>query len=118
MTFKVFEALVKIKTQDSQSKLPPKFADWVIVINEGIKRINDEIKITINSEKIEIKTNDLFETDAGNIPVIEDLTMALVYYVSQMYVSDVTLKQKYLLDYSDELGLFVWNKFKEMELSK
>ena len=118
MTFKSFETLVKIKTQESQSKLPPKFADWVIVINEGIKRINDEIKITINSEKIEIKTTDLLETDADDIPIIEDLTIALVYYISQMYVSYITLKQKYLLDYSDEIGIFVWNKFKEMESNR
>ncbi len=118
MTFKTFETLVKTKTQDSQSKLPPKFEDWVIVINEGIKRIDTEVKLIIDSAKVEIKTTDLLEDTNGTIPIIEDLAMALVYYVSQIYVIDVTLKQKNILDYEDEKGIYIWNKFKEQELNE
>ena len=111
MTFKTFEMLVKINTQDSQSKLPTTFNQWKTVIEQGIIKLEAETKE-------EIRTVDIFETDNDNIPLVEDIAIALVYHISQMYINDINLKQKYILDYEDAKGTFLWNKFKEMELAK
>jgi hypothetical protein len=111
MNFKTFEMLVKINTQDSQSKLPTTFNQWKTVIEQGIIKLEAETKE-------EIRTVDIFETDNDNIPLVEDIAIALVYHISQMYTSDINLKQKYILDYEDAKGTFLWNKFKEQELNK
>lgn len=111
MNFKEFETLVKINTQDAQSKLPTTFAQWKIIIETGIKKLEDETNI-------ELKTDAEFNSDSSIIPINQDIEMALVYYISQMLITDVTLKQKYILDYEDAKGTFLWNKFKEMELNK
>lgn len=117
MTYLDFKSTIRTKTQDAQGKIPTSFAQWKLVIIEGISRIDKEIKLIIDETKVEIKTTDLLVDETSNIPIIEDLAMALVYYVSIIYTSDITLKQKYILDYEDEKGIFIWNKFKETELS-
>lgn len=111
MDFKTFETLVKTNTQDSQSKLPANFPQWLIVIEAGIKKIEAETKE-------EIRTTDVLDGESDNIPVIEDIAMALVYHLSQQFTNDINLKQKFILDYEDAKGTFLWNKFKEMELAK
>lgn len=118
MTLFDFKKTVQIKTQDSQSKLPTAFGDWKLIIEEGINRLDREVNLIINSTEVNIRTTNLLENDTSNIPLVADLIMALAYYIAQMYVTDVTMKQKYILDYEDEKGIFIWNKFKEMELSK
>lgn len=118
MNFQNFKITVLAKTQDSQGKLPTNFEQWTLVINEGIKRLERELNLVIAELKVEIKTTDSLENESSNIPIIEDLSMALVYYVSQIYISDIGLKQKYILDYEDEKGIYIWNKFKEMEMNK
>ena len=111
MDFKTFETLVKANTQDSQSKLPDNFANWKIIIESGIKKLEVETEM-------EIRTTSVFDDNKDNITVIEDIAMALVYYVSHLFVTDINLKQKYILDYEDAKGTFLWNKFKEQELAK
>lgn len=111
MTFKTLESLVKTHTQDAQSKLPSTFPQWKIVIDEGIKKIDLEVDQ-------EVMTDDILDSEDGNIPLVEDIAMALVYHLSQLFTNDVNLKQKYIMDYEDTKGVFIWNKFKESELSK
>lgn len=111
MNFKTFETLVKTNTQDSQSKLPSSFEQWQWIIESGIKKLEVETQE-------EIRTTDVFDSNNDNIPVIEDIVIALIYYVSQLYTNDINLKQKYILDYENAKGTFLWNKFKEQELAK
>lgn len=110
MTFKTLETLLKINTQDSQSKVPTNFPQWKMVIESGIKKLEDETEE-------EIRTADLLEDEASNIPLVEDIAIALVYHLSQMFSNDIVLKQKYIVDYEDAKGTFLWNKFKERELT-
>lgn len=111
MTFKNLEALVKTYTQDAQSKMPSTFSQWKIVIEEGIKKIDSEIDQ-------EVRTDDVLDSENGVVPLVEDITMALVYHLSHLFTNDIALKQKYILDYEDAKCVFIWNKFKEMELNK
>ena len=111
MNFKTFEMLVKTNTQDSQSKLPASFNVWQWIIESGIKKLEAE------TEEV-IRTTNVFDSESDNIPVIEDIAMALVCYVSQLFTNDINLKQKFISDYEDAKGTFLWNKFKEMELLK
>ncbi len=111
MNFKTFEALVKTNTQDSQAKLPTAFIQWKPIIEAGIKRLEDETEE-------DIRTADSFNTDNDNIPLVDGIVLALVHYVSQIYTSDITLKQKHILEYSDIKHTFIYNKFKEQELKK
>lgn len=110
MTLYDFKTMAQIKTQDAQSKLPSSFPQWKLVIEEGIKKLEVETEL-------EIATTDLLVDDTSNIPIIDDLLAALVFYVSQLFTNDITLKQKFIVDYEDAKGTFLWNKFKEMELS-
>ena len=111
MNFKSFKTLVEINTQDGQSKLPENFAQWKIAIESGIKKLEVETQE-------EIRTTDVFDSNNDNIPVVEDIAAALVYYISQLFTNDVNLKQKFIIDYEDAKGTFLWNKFKEQELAK
>lgn len=111
MTLSNFKIKVKTKTQDAQSKLPDSFAQWKLAIEEGIKKLEIETEF-------EIATTDLFVDDSSNIPIIDALDMALVFYVSEMFTMDINLKQKYNIGYEDAKGTFLWNKFKEQELAK
>ena len=111
MNFKTFESLIKTNTQDGQSKLPSSFPQWKIVIEQGIVKLEAETREVI-------RTVDIFENENDNIPVIEDIVIALIYYVSQLYTNDINLKQKYIVDYEDAKGTFLWNKFKEQELNE
>ena len=92
-------------------KIPSSFPQWKIVIEQGIVKLEAETREVI-------RTVDIFENENDNIPVIEDIVIALIYYVSQLYTNDINLKQKYILDYEDTKGTFLWNKFKEQELAK
>ena len=111
MNYKSFKALVEINTQDAQSKLPTSFNQWKMIIELGIKKLEDETEL-------ELKTSGTFDSDNDDIPVIENIVMALVYHISQMFVIDINLKQKLILDYEDAKGTFLWNKFKETEMAK
>lgn len=111
MDFKAFKTLIEINTQDSQSKFPTTFAQWLIIIESGIKKLEAETKE-------EIRTTNVFDSESDNIPVVEDIATALVYYISQLFTKDVNLKQKFIIDYEDAKGTFLWNKFKEQELAK
>lgn len=111
MDFKTFETLVKVNTQDSQSKLPTAFPQWKPIIESGIKKLEVETQE-------DIRTAGAFDGENDNIPVVEDIASALVYYISQLFTNDVNLKQKFIIDYEDAKGTFLWNKFKEQELAK
>lgn len=111
MNFRTFEMLVKTNTQDAQSKMPEKFQVWKTIIEIGIRKLELETEL-------DLSTTDTFESESDNIPLIEDITMALVFYVSQLFTNDINLKQKFIVDYEDAKGTYLWNKFKEMELNK
>lgn len=111
MNYKSFKSLVKTNTQDGQSNMPTAFNEWQLIIEAGIKKLEAETEE-------EIRTVDAFDSENSTIPVVEDIVMALVYYISQLFSNDITLKQKLILDYEDAKGTFLWNKFKEMELNK
>lgn len=110
MNFKEFKKLVEINTQDAQSKMP-NFPELKSLINLGIKKLEDETEL-------EIRTIDVLDTDNDNIPIIDDLIPALIFQLSQMLTNDINLKQKHIMDYEDAKGTFLWNKFKELEMSK
>lgn len=111
MNFKTFETLVKTNTQDSQSKLPTSFGIWQWIIESGIK------KLEVETEEA-VRTTNVFDSESDNIPVIEDIAMALVCYISQLFTNDINLKQKFISDYEDAKSTFLWNKFKKQELAK
>ena len=104
MTFKEFKTLVEIHTQDGQSKLPTTFQQWQLIISTGIKKLESELR-----EELQLEEELLLERD--NIPLEEDISMALVFDVSQMYTNDLALKQKYVADCENAKGTYLWNKF-------
>lgn len=104
MKFTTFETLVKINTQDNQSKLPPRFDVWQVVIDLGIKKIEAETHLKLRLETPLLNEN-------GDIPLIDDeIAMCLVFYVAQMFCIDLNLKQKYIQEYEDAKVTYLWNK--------
>lgn len=138
MLFKDFKTLVEFNTQDSQSKLPTKFTDWQLLIQQSIKRLSDVIEIqeliTSNVDDTEyrdiyyteedddtnffIKEPTLTEDVDSKINIQEDLVMAIVYDLSQMFTLDANLKQKFMMDREMVVSDYLWNKYKKEELEK
>lgn len=129
MKFKDFKLLVEFNTQDSQSKVPVKFSDWQLLITQSIKSIADKLELEslvssdILLDKVYreifkeddkdafLKIPEPMESENSEINIIENLAMAVVYDISQMFTSDPTLKQKYIHDKETVMADHIWNKY-------
>ena len=138
MQFKELKTLVKFYTQDSQSKIPDKFSEWQLLIKQSIQSLSDTIEIqdliTNNpddamyrdiysendTEDINyfIKEADEISNEDSKINIQEDLAMAVVYDLSQMFTLDAGLKQKYIQDREMVISNYNWNKYIKEELIK
>lgn len=138
MQFKELKTLVKFYTQDSQSKIPDKFSEWQLLIKQSIQSLSDTIEIqdliTSNpddamyrdiysendTEDINyfIKETDEISNEDSKINIQEDLAMAVVYDLAQMFTLDAGLKQKYIQDREMVISNYNWNKYIKEELIK
>lgn len=138
MQFKELKTLVKFYTQDSQSKIPDKFSEWQLLIKQSIQSLSDTIEIqdliTNNpddamyrdiysendTEDINyfIKETDEISNEDSKINIQEDLAMAVVYDLAQMFTLDAGLKQKYIQDREMVISNYNWNKYIKEELIK
>ena len=138
MQFKELKTLVKFYTQDSQSKIPDKFSEWQLLIKQSIQSLSDTIEIqdliTNNpddamyrdiysendTEDINyfIKETDEISNEDNKINIQEDLAMAVVYDLAQMFTLDAGLKQKYIQDREMIISNYNWNKYIKEELIK
>jgi hypothetical protein len=136
MQFKELKTLVKLYTQDSQSKVPDKFSEWQLLIKQSIQSLSDTIEIqdliTNNpddamyrdiysiddTEDVNyfIKEADAISDEDSKINIQEDLAMAVVYDLAQMFTLDAGLKQKYILDKEMVISNYNWNKYIKEEL--
>ena len=138
MLFKEFKTLVEFNTQDSQSKLPVKFSDWQLLIHQSLKRLSDTIEIeeliTSNPDDTEyrdifyieddeeedinffIKEPELTIDENSKINIQESLALAIIYDISQMFIQDASMKQKFIMDKEMVISDYCWNKYKKEEL--
>jgi hypothetical protein len=136
MQFKELKTLVKFYTQDSQSKIPDKFSEWQLLIKQSIQSLSDTIEIQdlitnnpddamyrdIYSEddtediNFFIKETDEISSEDSKVNIQEDLAMAVVYDLAQMFTLDAGLKQKYIQDKEMVISNYNWNKYIKDEL--
>ena len=138
MQFKELKTLVKFYTQDSQSKIPDKFSEWQLLIKQSIQSLSDTIEIQdmITNNPDDAMYRDIYSEDDtedinffiketeeitdedSKINIQEDLAMAVVYDLAQMFTLDAGLKQKYIQDKEMVISNYNWNKYIKEELIK
>lgn len=136
MQFKELKTLVKFYTQDSQSKIPDKFTEWQLLVKQSIQSLSDTIEIQdlITSNPDDAMYRDIYSEDDtedinffiketeeitdedSKINIQEDLAMAVVYDLAQMFTLDAGLKQKYIQDKEMVISNYNWNKYIKEEL--
>lgn len=136
MQFKELKTLVKFYTQDSQSKIPDKFTEWQLLVKQSIQSLSDTIEIQdlITNNPDDAMYRDIYSEDDtedinffiketeeitdedSKINIQEDLAMAVVYDLAQMFTLDAGLKQKYIQDKEMVISNYNWNKYIKDEL--
>lgn len=136
MQFKELKTLVKFYTQDSQSKIPDKFTEWQLLVKQSIQGLSDTIEIQdlITNNPDDAMYRDIYSEDDtedinffiketeeitdedSKINIQEDLAMAVVYDLAQMFTLDAGLKQKYIQDKEMVISNYNWNKYIKDEL--
>lgn len=136
MQFKELKTLVKFYTQDSQSKIPDKFTEWQLLVKQSIQSLSDTIEIQdmITNNPDDAMYRDIYSEDDtedinffiketeeitdedSKINIQEDLAMAVVYDLAQMFTLDAGLKQKYIQDKEMVISNYNWNKYIKEEL--
>lgn len=139
MLYKNLKLLVITNIGASSLKLPIKFSEWQILIQQSIKNIADKVELKTlitndtnnavyrdiyseleDEEDIDyfVKEPDLIADEDSAINIEENLAMAVVYDIAQMFQSDFALKQKHITDRDMVISDYLWNEFTREELLK